>query len=185
MFDNTNWTNAEVASETPQFVELPSGNYDVVIDSFRLRDPFTTKNGYQMPPFLVMDFTVLNEGQFYGMSSSKEDGFWNETAAGMVKRDVIKLGCVIPKNYKDLPIALQGAIGKTINITVKTKPRNDGKGNFVNIYINKVVDLIVPQNLKHTPPRNDISPDNAQKLANITKPDNPFIDPISNEEIPF
>ena len=45
MFDNTMWNNAEIADDTPQFTELPDGNYDVVIDSVSMREPQTTKSG--------------------------------------------------------------------------------------------------------------------------------------------
>ena len=185
MFDNTMWTNAEIADDTPQFTELTDGNYDVVIDSISMREPQTTKTGYQLPSFLVINYTVLTDGPYYGKWSRIENGFWNEQSASFIKRDVIRLGCTIPKNYLDLPIALQSAVGKTINITVKNKPRNDGKGTLTSTYINKVVDLIVPPTIQKSRERNEISSENAKRLANITKVDNQFVDNISDDEIPF
>lgn len=179
MFDNTMWNDAEIATE------LPDGNYDVVIDSVSMREPQTTKSGYQLPSFLVINYTVLTDGPYYGKRSRIENGFWNKQSASFIKRDVIRLGCTIPKDYLDLPVALQAAVGKTINITVKNKPRNDGKGTLTNTYINKVVDLIVPPSIQKSSERNEISSENAKRLANITKTDNPFVDNIADDEIPF
>ena len=186
MFDNSMWTNAEIAPDEPAFVaELPDGNYDVVIDSFSIRQPEVTKSGYQLPAFLIMNFTVLTEGQYYGVRSRREEGFWSEKSASYIKRDVLRLGCTIPKNYLDLPVALKSAEGKTVNITVKGRPRSDGKGVMTTVYLNKVVDLIVPQTIQKARERTEISPENAKRLSNITAPANPFIGDIGDEQIPF
>lgn len=187
MFTNDDWNEA-TAVQKPSFVDLPSGNYDVVLDKVSMREASTTKSGYELPPFVNYTFTVLSAGEYYGCLTMKEDGLWDKNCASYVKRDIQLLGCVVPKNFNDIPLSLQNAIGKTLNVTVKVTPRRDGKGDLRNIYINRVTELVVPPSLQKQREMNQISEENAQRLSKVTtKQDNTFGGEgfVENEEIPF
>lgn len=186
MFTNDDWNEASVA-EKPTFVDLPSGNYDVVLDKVTMREASTTKNGYELPPFVNYTFTVLSAGEYYGCLTQKEDGLWDKNCAAYVKRDIQMLGCVVPKNFNDIPLALQSAIGKTLNVTVKVTPRRDGKGDLRNIYLNRVTEIVVPPSLQKQREMNQISEENAQRLNKVAKKQDTFGGEYlgENEEIPF
>lgn len=190
MFTNDDWSSAEVI-DLPTYIDLPAGNYDVVLDKVAIREATRTKSGYDLPPFVIYYFTVISSGEYFGSCSTKEDGLWESKSAGFVKRDIQRLGCVIPKNFMDIPLSLQNAIGKTINITVKVTPKTNGKGDLRNVYFNRVTDIMIPPSIQKVHEMNQISHENAQRLSKAAaKPIQPEPNTfgegyVENEEIPF
>lgn len=142
MFTNLDWAEVvereeENFGEPKRWVDLPAGEYDVVIDKVLFEPAKESKNGTQIPPFIVYELTVLSDGEFKGCGTSKRDGFWNASSASFIKRDILRLGCDVPKNMEEIPVALQKVINCVVSIYVSVKPKSTG-GEFRNVYINKL-----------------------------------------------
>lgn len=141
MFDNADWANV-LSEETDvtssnQYIDLPEGDYNLVVDGVYFDPASQSKNGKDIPPFVRYELFV-SDGEFKGMRTTKKDGFWNARSASFIKRDILRVGCVPPQNMEEIPVALKPIIGKVVAVHVSVKQGQNGV-DFRNIYFNSLV----------------------------------------------
>lgn len=123
-----------------EFIDLPEGRYFATIDAIKLNQPKQVKDKI-IPEILVYEFTI-SEGEYQGSGLRKEDGIWTEKSLSFIKRDLITLGCNTPRELEDVPLALQAAVGLTVEIEVVKTTKNGRE--YTNTYIQRVVNQMKP-----------------------------------------
>lgn len=155
------WRTCQPADPS-QFEALPNGKYIVRIDAVHL-DAARTVNGKSLPECLVYEMTVT-EGEHARARCKKTDYINNETSLRYIKLDLNTLRCQIPINLTDIALALQRAVGTTVEIEVKRTTSTGGK-EFVNTYIKRAVTVMQPPS--------DAQIDGYRQLARPTAPQPP------------
>lgn len=133
------WYTVQPA-KTQEFIELPEGRYLAVIDAIKLNQPKQVKDKI-IPEILVYELTV-SDGEYQGSRFRKEDGIWGDKSLSFIKRDILTLGCSIPRELEDVPLALQAAVGLTVEIEVVKTTKNGHE--YTNTYIRRVVNQMKP-----------------------------------------
>lgn len=133
------WHTVQPA-KTQEFIDLPEGRYFATIDAIKLNQPKQV-NDRIIPEILVYELTV-SDGEYQGSRLRKEDGVFTEKNLSFIKRDLLTLGCNIPRELEDVPLALQAAIGLTVEIEVVKTTKNGRE--YTNTYIQRVVNQMKP-----------------------------------------
>ena len=133
------WYTVQPA-KTQEFVDLPVGRYFATIDAIKLNPPKQV-NDRIIPEILVYELTV-SDGESQGSRFRKEDGIWTEKSLSFIKRDLLTLGCNTPRELQDVPLALQAAVGLTVEIEVVKTTKNGHE--YTNTYIRRVVNQMKP-----------------------------------------
>ena len=133
------WYTVQPA-KTQEFIELPEGLYLAVIDAIKLNQSKQVKDKI-IPETLVYELTV-SDGEYQGSRFRKEDVIWSEKSLSFIKRDILTLGCNIPRELEDVPLALQAAVGLTVEIEVVKTTKNGRE--YTNTYIQRVVNQMKP-----------------------------------------
>ena len=117
------WQDAQAASD---FQQLENGNYVASLDSVKYHD------GYgEQKESIVYEFTVA-DGECQGARFRSTTFIRDVSCFGYIKRDLTKLGCTIPQQPADLPLALQQAVGRLVAVRVINKKINDK--TYMNVY---------------------------------------------------
>ena len=111
-----------------------------MIDAIKLNQPKQVKDKI-IPETLVYELTV-SDGEYQGSRFRKEDGIWTDKSLSFIKRDLLTLGCNIPRELQDVPLALQAAVGLTVEIEVVKTTKNGRE--YTNTYIRRVVNQMKP-----------------------------------------
>lgn len=133
------WHTVQPA-QPQEFIELPEGRYLSVIDAIKLNQSKQVKDKI-IPETLVYELTI-SDGEYQGSRFRKEDGIWTEKSLSFIKRDILTLGCNIPRELEDVPLALQAAVGLTVEIEVVKTTKNGRE--YTNTYIQRVVNQMKP-----------------------------------------
>lgn len=133
------WYTVQPA-QPQEFIDLPEGRYFATIDAIKLNQPKQVKDKI-IPETLVYNLTV-SEGEYQGSRFRKEDGIWTDKSLSFIKRDLLTLGCNIPRELQDVPLALQAAVGLTVEIEVVKTTKNGRE--YTNTYIRRVVNQMKP-----------------------------------------
>ena len=133
------WYTVQPA-KTQEFIELPEGRYLAVIDAIKLNQSKQVKDKI-IPETLVYELTI-SDGEYQGSRFRKEDGIWSDKSLSFIKRDILTLGCNIPRELEDVPLALQAAVGLTVEIEVVKTTKNGRE--YTNTYIQRVVNQMKP-----------------------------------------
>lgn len=136
----TNAWHTVQPAKTQEFVDLPVGRYLATIDAIKLNPPKQV-NDRIIPEILVYELTV-SDGEYQGSRFRKEDGIWTDKSLSFIKRDLLTLGCSIPRELEDVPIALQTAVGSTVETEVVKTTKNGHE--YTNTYIRRVVNRMNP-----------------------------------------
>lgn len=136
----TNAWHTVQPAQLQEFIELPEGRYLTVIDAIKLNQPKQVKDKI-IPETLVYELTV-SDGEYQGSRFRKEDGIWTDKSLSFIKRDLLTLGCNIPRELQDVPLALQAAVGLTVEIEVVKTTKNGRE--YTNTYIRRVVNQMKP-----------------------------------------
>ena len=136
----TNAWHTVQPAQLQEFIELPEGRYLTVIDAIKLNQPKQVKDKI-IPETLVYELTV-SDGEYQGSRFRKEDGIWTDKSLSFIKRDLLTLGCNIPRELQDVPLALQDAVGLTVEIEVVKTTKNGRE--YTNTYIRRVVNQMKP-----------------------------------------
>lgn len=136
----TNAWHTVQPAKTQEFVDLPVGRYLATIDAIKLNPPKQV-NDRIIPEILVYELTV-SDGEYKGSRFRKEDGIWTENSLSFIKRDLLTLGCNTPRELQDVPLALQTAVGSTVEIEVVKTTKNGHE--YTNTYIRRVVNQMKP-----------------------------------------
>lgn len=128
------WYSVEPA-KTQEFTELPEGKYIATIDAIKLNAP--KQSGDKTIPEMLCYQMTVQDGELAGTKFRKEDGIWTEKSLAFIKRDILTLGCTIPRELADVPVALQNAVGATVEVEV-VKTSKNGK-EYTNTYIRRLV----------------------------------------------
>lgn len=136
----TNAWHTVQPAKTQEFVDLPVGRYLATIDAIKLNPPKQV-NDKIIPEILVYELTV-SDGEYQGSRFRKEDGIWTDKSLSFIKRDLLTLGCNIPRELEDVPLALQTAVGSTVEIEVVKTTKNGHE--YTNTYIRRVVNQMKP-----------------------------------------
>lgn len=136
----TNAWHTVQPAQLQEFIELPEGRYLAVIDAIKLNQPKQVKDKI-IPETLVYELTI-SDGEYQGSRFRKEDGIWTEKSLSFIKRDILTLGCNIPRELQDVPLALQAAVGLTVEIEVVKTTKNGRE--YTNTYIQRVVNQMKP-----------------------------------------
>lgn len=136
----TNAWHTVQPAQLHEFIELPEGRYLAVIDAIKLNQPKQVKDKI-IPETLVYELTV-SDGEYQGSRLRKEDGIWTDKSLSFIKRDLLTLGCNIPRELQDVPLALQAAVGLTVEIEVVKTTKNGRE--YTNTYIQRVVNQMKP-----------------------------------------
>lgn len=136
----TNAWHTVQPAQLQEFIELPEGRYFTVINAIKLNQPKQVKDKI-IPETLVYELTV-SDGEYQGSRLRKEDGIWTEKSLSFIKRDLITLGCNTPRELEDVPLALQAAVGLTVEIEVVKTTKNERE--YTNTYIRRVVNQMKP-----------------------------------------
>ena len=136
----TNAWHTVQPAQLQEFIELPEGRYLTVIDAIKLNQPKQVKDKI-IPDTLVYELTV-SDGEYQGSRFRKEDGIWTDKSLSFIKRDLLTLGCNIPRELQDVPLALQAAVGLTVEIEVVKTTKNGRE--YTNTYIRRVVNQMKP-----------------------------------------
>lgn len=136
----TNAWHTVQPAQLQEFIELPEGRYLAVIDAIKLNQPKQVKDKI-IPETLVYELTI-SDGEYQGSRFRKEDGIWSDKSLSFIKRDILTLGCNIPRELQDVPLALQAAVGLTIEIEVVKTTKNGHE--YTNTYIRRVVNQMKP-----------------------------------------
>lgn len=136
----TNAWHTVQPAQTQDFIELPKGRYLAVIDAIKLNPPKQV-NDRIIPEILVYELTV-SDGEYQGSRFRKEDGIWTEKSLSFIKRDLLTLGCNTPRELQDVPLALQTAVGSTVEIEIVKTTKNGHE--YTNTYIRRVVNQMKP-----------------------------------------
>lgn len=133
------WYTVQPA-KTQEFIDLPDGRYFATIDAIKLNQPKQV-NDRIIPEILVYELTV-SDGEYQGSRLRKEDGVFTEKNLSFIKRDLLTLGCNIPRELQDVQLALQAAVGLTVEIEVVKTTKNGRE--YTNTYIKRVVNQMKP-----------------------------------------
>lgn len=136
----TNAWHTVQPDQTQDFIELPKGRYLAVIDAIKLNPPKQV-NDRIIPEILVYELTI-SDGEYQGSRFRKEDGIWTEKSLSFIKRDLLTLGCNTPRELQDVPLALQTAVGSTVEIEIVKTTKNGHE--YTNTYIKRVVNQMKP-----------------------------------------
>lgn len=136
----TNAWHTVQPAQLQDFIELPEGRYLALIDAIKLNQPKQVKDKI-IPETLVYELTV-SDGEYQGSKFRKEDGIWTDKSLSFIKRDLLTLGCNIPRELEDVPLALQAAVGLTVEIEVVKTTKNGRE--YTNAYIRRVVNQMKP-----------------------------------------
>lgn len=136
----TNAWHTVQPAKTQEFVDLPVGRYLATIDAIKLNPPKQV-NDRIIPEILVYELTV-SDGEYQGSRFRKEDGIWTDKSLSFIKRDILTLGCSIPRELEDVPLALQTAVGSTVEIEVVKTTKNGHE--YTNTYIRRVANQMKP-----------------------------------------
>lgn len=136
----TNAWHTVQPAQLQEFIELPEGRYLAVIDAIKLNQQKQVKDKI-IPETLVYELTV-SDGEYQGSRVRKEDGIWTDKSLSFIKRDILTLGCNIPRELEDVPLALQAAVGLTVEIEVVKTTKNGRE--YTNTYIQRVVNQMKP-----------------------------------------
>lgn len=147
----TNAWHTVQPAQLQEFIELPEGRYFTVINAIKLNQPKQVKDKI-IPETLVYELTV-SDGEYQGSRLRKEDGIWTEKSLSFIKRDLITLGCNTPRELEDVPLALQAAVGLTVEIEVVKTTKNERE--YTNTYIRRVVNQMKPS---HTQAASQFNP---------------------------
>lgn len=136
----TNAWHTVQPAQLQEFIELPEGRYLAAIDAIKLNQPKQVKDKI-IPETLVYEFTI-SDGEYQGSRFRKEDGIWSDKSLSFIKRDILTLGCNIPRELEDVLLALQAAVGLTVEIEVVKTTKNGRE--YTNTYIQRVVNQMKP-----------------------------------------
>lgn len=168
----TNAWHTVQPAKTQEFVDLPAGRYLATIDAIKLNPPKQV-NDRIIPEILVYELTV-SDGEHQGSRFRKEDGIWTDKSLSFIKRDLLTLGCSIPRELEDVPLALQTAVGSTVEIEVVKTTKNGHE--YTNTYIRRVVNQMKPSDQQapapaptQVHPRQDVSP--MQRYNSLARPE--------------
>lgn len=123
------WQNIE-AAQGGQGSSVPDGTYVAEI-----ADVFFENSKKSGKLLFVWDFSIL-EGEYTGENVRKFSGVETVDNLRFWKGDLATVGIYL---QKPSDINLAEFIGRRVEITVKTKKRDDGE--FRNVYINKLIAL--------------------------------------------
>lgn len=133
------WYTVQPA-QLQEFIDLPEGRYFATIDAIKLNQSKQVKDKI-IPETLVYELTI-SDGEYQGSKFRKEDGIWTDKSLSFIKRDLLTLGCNIPRELQDVPLALQAAVGLTVEIEVVKTTKNGRE--YTNTYIRRVVNQMKP-----------------------------------------
>ena len=153
----TNAWHTVQPAQLQEFIELPEGRYLSVIDAIKLNQSKQVKDKI-IPETLVYELTI-SDGEYQGSRFRKEDGIWSDKSLSFIKRDILTLGCNIPRELEDVPLALQAAVGLTVEIEVVKTTKNGRE--YTNTYIQRVVNQMKPTSPQVAPqfnPTQGVSP---------------------------
>lgn len=136
----TNAWHTVQPAKTQEFIDLPEGRYLATIDAIKLNPPKKV-NDKIIPEILVYELTV-SDGEYQDSRFRKEDGIWTDKSLSFIKRDLLTLGCSIPRELEDVPLALQTAVGLTVEIEIVKTTKNGRE--YTNTYIRRVVNQMKP-----------------------------------------
>lgn len=136
----TNAWHTVQPAQLQEFIELPEGRYLAAIDAIKLNQSKQVKDKI-IPETLVYELTI-SDGEYQGSRFRKDDGIWTEKSLSFIKRDILTLGCNIPRELEDVPLALQAAVGLTVEIEVVKTTKNGRE--YTNTYIQRVVNQMKP-----------------------------------------
>lgn len=136
----TNAWHTVQPAQLQEFIELPEGRYLAAIDAIKLNQSKQVKDKI-IPETLVYELTI-SDGEYQGSRFRKEDGIWSDKSLSFIKRDILTLGCNIPRELEDVPLALQAAVGLTVEIEVVKTTKNGRE--YTNTYIQRVVNQMKP-----------------------------------------
>lgn len=134
------WSSVQPASGGTDFIDLPAGRYVATIDEIKLNAPKQIGDRV-IPEVLEYDMTIAS-GEYQGARHRKEDGIWTVKSLAFIKRDLITLECKIPRELQDLTLALQPAIGRTVEIEIAKITKNGRE--FSNTYIKRIANIMQP-----------------------------------------
>lgn len=134
------WASVQPASGGSDFIDLPAGRYIATIDEIKLNAPKQIGDRI-IPEVLEYDMSIAS-GEYQGARHRKEDGIWTVKSLAFIKRDLITLECKIPRDLQDITLALQPAIGRTVEIEV-VKITKNGR-DFSNTYIKRIANIMQP-----------------------------------------
>lgn len=119
------WEQTQVDPE-PQFEDVPDGKYQVRINEVIIQN---SKSSGRLQ--LYWDLVIVN-GQYANRHLFRYNGMETAENLKFLKQDLLRCGLNVPK-LSELPNHLHKLLDLILEVQVKTK------GEFRNIYINKVV----------------------------------------------
>ncbi len=120
------------APEGDSFENLPDGKYQVSIEEVRFEN--AKKSGRLQ---LAWIFEVLSSGENMGRRIFHYRGLDNEMSIGWMKKEIFTCGLRVEK-ASELPGMLEYLLDRVVEVTLKTKKTD--KGEFQNLFINKLLD---------------------------------------------
>jgi hypothetical protein len=128
---NNSYRDAQV--RTNSYSVLPDGKYQTIIDYVALKPSKYYEDELQF----IMGFQVLT-GDCKGARVSKYTSVVPERIENL-KNDLSVLGIDLHDNIVNLgePETINAILDQIVDITVKQKPKDNGKGFYFNIYINR------------------------------------------------
>jgi len=114
------------SAEAPEYAELPDGKYQVTISKAQLAE------SNQGDPMIKWDLIIIS-GTHEGRHVFK-NAVISQKSMPYVKADLTRLGLEM-KRISELPGRLPEVLDKNLEITVRTK------GEFTNVYFNKVLSI--------------------------------------------
>lgn len=169
----TNAWHTVQPAQAQEFIELPEGRYLAVIDAIKLNPPKQVKERI-IPEILVYELTI-SDGEYQGSRFRKEDGIWTDKSLSFIKRDLLTLGCNIPRELEDVPLALQAAVGLTVEIEVVKTTKNGHE--YTNTYIRRTVNQMKPG--VQPAPSSGLSP--MQRYNSVPKAEQPPAQASNND----
>lgn len=157
IFTNSSWANDwNTKQAASDFQRLPDGQYQARIDSVKYEEGTNGKCDV-----IVYEMTVT-DGPECGARFRKFVFMKDSECIPFIKRDIEKLGCVMPQDPMNIPLSLAKATGKVIKVRYATKTVGD------KAYPNITIDGVVQE-----APKPQVQPD-----------DNPFY-ADSYDNVPF
>ena len=148
------WASVQPASGGSDFIDLPAGRYVATIDEIKLNAPKQIGDRI-IPEVLEYNMTIAS-GEYQGARHRKEDGIWTVKSLAFIKRDLLTLECKIPRELQDITLALQPALGRTVEIEV-VKITKNGR-DFSNTYIKRIANIMQPPAPAPAPAPAQLSP---------------------------
>lgn len=163
IFTDRNWANDWATKQAASdFQRLPNGQYQAKVDAVKYEEG---RNG--KADVIIYELTVA-EGAECGARFRKFVFMKDSQCIPFIKRDIDKLGCVMPQDPVNIPLALQKAVGKVIKVRYNTKVINDKE--YPDITIDGVVQQAQPQ---------------PQPQSQSQADDNPFYEGYGDDSCPF